>query len=188
MDPLIDGRPVEGFPAYRVTPDGQVWTCWKRANTLGRGKGYVLGDTWKPMKFGHNQYGHKQIGLNNGDGKGQIPHLVHRLVLETFVGPCPPGMQCRHMDGDPGNNHVSNLSWGTARQNQLDRRRHGTSMEGVKHPMVRFTEEQILSIIAELNSGARQIDVAAKYGTKQGHISNIYRGKAWSHLHKERIS
>lgn len=25
---------------------------------------------------------------------------VHRLVLEAFVGPCPPGMECRHLDGD----------------------------------------------------------------------------------------
>src|SRR5262249_43840339 len=27
---------------------------------------------------------------------------VHALVLLAFVGPCPPGMECRHLDGNPG--------------------------------------------------------------------------------------
>ncbi len=50
---------------------------------------------------------------------------VHRLVLSAFVGPCPDGMECCHDDGDPTNNAVSNLYWGTRSQNMRDRFRHG---------------------------------------------------------------
>lgn len=50
---------------------------------------------------------------------------VHRLVLTVFVGPCPPGMQTRHLDGDPGNNHLGNLRWGTPAENNRDTLRHG---------------------------------------------------------------
>lgn len=51
---------------------------------------------------------------------------VHRLVLEAFVGPCPPGMECRHLNGDSGDNHLRNLQWGTPSENQFDKVRHGT--------------------------------------------------------------
>lgn len=51
--------------------------------------------------------------------------LVHRLVLEAFVGPCPPGMEARHLDGNPANNVLRNLAWGTKSENELDKVRQG---------------------------------------------------------------
>jgi hypothetical protein len=52
---------------------------------------------------------------------------VHRLVLEAFVGPCPEGMECRHLDGTRTNNHLSNLRWGTSSENNQDILDHGTN-------------------------------------------------------------
>ena len=49
---------------------------------------------------------------------------VHRIILETFVGKRPPGLQCRHLDDDPRNNRLSNLCWGTRQQNHMDRLRN----------------------------------------------------------------
>lgn len=51
---------------------------------------------------------------------------VHRLVLMAFVGPAPEGAEVLHRDGNPANNVVSNLSWGTSSDNAYDRVRHGT--------------------------------------------------------------
>lgn len=51
---------------------------------------------------------------------------VHRLVLEAFRGPCPPGMETRHLDGCPRNNTLDNLVWGTHSENECDKFRHGT--------------------------------------------------------------
>lgn len=59
------------------------------------------------------------------DGK-QRRFRVHRLVLEAFVGPCPDGKECCHRDGDPTNNSLGNLYWGTHGQNMNDQVRHGT--------------------------------------------------------------
>lgn len=50
---------------------------------------------------------------------------VHRLVLESFTGPAPEGMECLHIDGDKTNNHLDNLRWGTRQENILDIVRHG---------------------------------------------------------------
>jgi hypothetical protein len=51
---------------------------------------------------------------------------IHQLVLIAFIGPCPPGMECCHNDGNPSNNHLDNLRWDTRSANNLDRIRHGT--------------------------------------------------------------
>ena len=52
---------------------------------------------------------------------------AHRLVLATFVGPRPPGGQCRHLNGKRSDNRVSNLRWGTPVENMQDRISHGNN-------------------------------------------------------------
>ncbi len=56
-------------------------------------------------------------------GKRAWP-LVHRLVLRAFRGKCPPGMVCRHLNGNPADNRLRNLAWGTPKQNGEDRAEH----------------------------------------------------------------
>lgn len=67
-----------------------------------------------------NGLGHLKVGLAN-----RKREWVHRLVCLAFHGPCPDGMEVRHLDGDPANNRISNLRYGTHSENMLDRRRHG---------------------------------------------------------------
>jgi hypothetical protein len=70
-------------------------------------------------------------------GKGKVPFVilsngprrqsrsVHLLVLEAFIGPCPPGLEACHWDGDATNNHLDNLRWDTRAANTADMMRHG---------------------------------------------------------------
>jgi hypothetical protein len=51
---------------------------------------------------------------------------VHILVAEAFLGPRPDGYHCCHGDGNPRNNHLSNLRWDTPAGNTLDMLAHGT--------------------------------------------------------------
>lgn len=50
---------------------------------------------------------------------------LHRLVLEAFVGLRPPGLVACHGNGDPLDNALSNLRWGTYSSNAEDTVRHG---------------------------------------------------------------
>lgn len=52
---------------------------------------------------------------------------VHVAVLEAFVGPRPEGMQALHNNGDPSDNTVENLRWGTASDNMKDKSLHGNN-------------------------------------------------------------
>lgn len=56
-----------------------------------------------------------------------VPHqvTVHTLVLKTFVGPRPAGLQACHDDDDTNNNALSNLYWGTPKQNAQDKIENG---------------------------------------------------------------
>lgn len=104
--------PVAEFPAYEVSDQGRV-----RSKKTGR----VL----RPARI--NRVGHMQVKLFDGRNN-QHGRLVHRLVLEAFVGACPVGMIARHVDErDPSNNALANLAWGTYAENEADKRRHGTN-------------------------------------------------------------
>lgn len=67
-----------------------------------------------------HEHGHIAAGIT------RKTRYFHRLVLEAFIGPCPEGMECRHLDGDAGNNRLENLAWGTPIENGEDKVRHGT--------------------------------------------------------------
>lgn len=108
--------------------------------------------------------------------------LVHRLVLETFVGPCPEGMECRHRDGNKENNFLENLLWGTKLENARDKHKHGTTARGEKNGMSVLSNEDIVDIRQcrklglSLNVIARIFDVSKKT------ILNIIQGKIWRYV------
>lgn len=70
--------------------------------------------------------GHISSGSRHGLGYIQVhykrkKYYAHRLILETFVGPNPPGKECDHIDRDRSNNMISNLRWVTKTENQANR-------------------------------------------------------------------
>lgn len=63
----------------------------------------------------HHQKGYMRVDLKNDKG---VKHFkVHRLVARAFI-PNPEGKpQVNHIDGNPGNNSISNLEWVTQQEN-----------------------------------------------------------------------
>lgn len=59
------------------------------------------------------------------DGRGRT-EKVHRLIAIAFLGQPEARQEVRHLDGDPSNNRVDNLKWGTRSENIRDSVRHGT--------------------------------------------------------------
>lgn len=75
---------------------------------------------------GHrNTSGYLQVKLcRNGRA---VTRLVHRLVLEAFVGRCPDGMEGCHGPSGIEDNSLANLRWDTRHENALDITRHGNN-------------------------------------------------------------
>lgn len=90
---------------------------------MGRVRNARTGRILRPATV--SRQGHQQVKLSKL-GK-PYDRLVSRLVLEAFVGPCPPGGQARHVfDPNARNNALSNLMWGTQADNERDKKRHGS--------------------------------------------------------------
>lgn len=70
-----------------------------------------------------DNYGYPVIRLSRAGTRTK--RRVHQLVLAAFVGSAE-GRVTRHLDGDPSNNHLGNLAYGTQAENVADILRHGT--------------------------------------------------------------
>ena len=112
---MEEWRMIEEFPLYDVSSLGRV----RRAR--GQANGVSLGRVLRTFTNGRE---YLVVGL--ADGKGNyFQRNVHRLVGEAFFGPLPEGMVTRHLDGDPTNNNVNNLKYGTQAENNRDTVDHG---------------------------------------------------------------
>ena len=60
--------------------------------------------------------GYKQVYLYHDYKQHTVK--VHRLVATAFIGERPDGMTVNHIDGDKGNNKLSNLEYITNQDNQ----------------------------------------------------------------------
>ena len=116
--------PVVGYEGfYEVSDLGRIrslprLTVWRN----GRKRHYP-GKILNPYISPRDGYARTPLSVQ---GVRSSPLLVHCLIAEAFLGPCPEGQEVRHLDGDPANNVLTNLKYGTHGENERDKVRHGT--------------------------------------------------------------
>lgn len=163
---MIFLKQISNFPNYCITKDGKVWS--KKHQKFLKG-----------MK---NNSGHLRVGLYTKNGKRFIRY-IHQLVLEMYVGTCPIGMQCRHLNGNPADNHLENLCWGSRSENAQDAIKHGTHNSlkcGEESPNVKLTKQDVKSIRKLYESkNFTQQQLADKFNISQSNISYIIRKETW---------
>ena len=170
-----------GYAGYRVGDDGSVWSEWRM-----RGGGYAgkpvqyRSGIWKLLKPDLNR-GRPRVRLRIVMGKYKAV-MVHRLVLEAFVGSCPEGCEGVHADGDPANNHLSNLSWNTHSANLMGRRERGTSRSGEDHPKHVLTEQDVIEIRARAARGESLYYIAHDFKCTHENLRFVVDRKTWQHV------
>ncbi len=123
--------------------------------------------------------GHLRVTLTK-NGRSHYK-AVHRLVLETFVGACPKGKECCHIDDSPQNNSLPNLYWGSRSQNVIDAFRNGKrDNKGEKHSQARLNKILVSAIKVLQNSKQfTSKELSYLFNVCHDHINAIKYGKSW---------
>lgn len=152
------------FPDYEFHEDGYVVSRKKKHPII-----------MKPIKMG----GYVGLTLCRDDNHSEKAYL-HRLICEAFHGPCPKGMECRHLDGDKTNNAASNLAWGTKRQNENDRKTHGTIAAGERNPMAKLTRQKVSQMRKyRADTGESYRLIGLKFGVSAMTAFRAVAGQSW---------
>ena len=130
------------------------------------------------MSLGKNKWGYQQVMLRNQSR--YMSKAVHRLVIEAFKGPCPEGLECRHLDGNCLNNHADNLQWGTREENMKDKALHGKTASGENAGMSKLTSVQVNAIrTIYTTKRLTHSELAALSGVSQSAITQILTNRTW---------
>lgn len=116
-------RPIPGWEdRYHASDHGRIKSL-ARTIQYRDGRHRPVGEAVLRPRSANS--GHLQVSLWRANKNHKM--WVHRLVAAAFIGSCPQGIEVRHLNGDPTDNRVENLAYGTRRENMLDRERHGTN-------------------------------------------------------------
>jgi hypothetical protein len=174
---LVAFRPlaIPGACGYLAASEGIIWSA--------KGRGYRRGRPfrdWQPLNPSINQDGYPRVVISIRGKSRQW--FVHRLVLEAFVGPCPPGMESCHINGRSDDDRLCNLRWGTPLENAEDKRRHGTNLHGESSPAAKATERQVVHVCELLQAGFTPWQVARQAGVGLNIVYGVRSRRYWTHV------
>lgn len=117
--------PIPGHDGYEVSSLGQVRSMDRTVPHPRSGQLTLRGRMLKISIAGSHR-GYPTVHLGQGNTR-----TVHALMALAFLGP-PEGRQVRHLNGDPHDNRLENLAYGTVKDNMADMVRHGTQWQQQK--------------------------------------------------------
>lgn len=156
---------------YQVGTDGTIWSC----SRLGPKKNRNRRGNFFQLKPRLDKDGYARVTLCR-NGKTHSPTGIHAYVLTTFVGPCPVGYETCHKDGNPANNRLKNLRWGTKSSNNLDKRKHGTDQSGERSATRKLSLIEVRQI-RQLK--LPQVAIASKFGICRDTVMKIRNRTLW---------
>jgi hypothetical protein len=159
---MAEWRKCAGFPKYAISDEGNI-------RRYGR--------TLKPYP---DKDGYLQIKPSvNGVAKTR---KVHRLALETFVGPPPEGKNAvNHIDGDKTNNSQDNIEWVTPAANTHHAYATGLMVRGSGRRNAKLTELDIPIIRQLRKDGLTYEAISCQFGVNRAAIHRIICSRAWQH-------
>ena len=143
-----------------------------------------------------SKYGHLRANLYWKNKRTRM--YIHQIVLLAFLGPRPEGLEVRHINGDPTDNRLCNLAYGTRKENSADSVLHGTkrigalkvsaakkgiaTIWGEAHGRSKLTEADVRELRNEKQAGASAASLASKYNIAQATVSKICNYTSWRHV------
>lgn len=159
-------KEIPNFPRYFASKSGKIWS--------EKSKKYLHPDILYNGRLRVTLY-------KNGN---QHRKYVHRLILETFIGPCLDEMECCHNNGNPSDNKLGNLRWSTRSENMKDAFRHGTkNYHGENGPSAKLNRLQVRIIRRLLEFGILyQREIGEIFNVSQALVSCIKTRRHWRYI------
>lgn len=129
-----------------------------------------------------NKKGYARVRLSIGTH--DFSRVVHRLVLEAFVGPAPSEIhECNHKNGIKDDNRAENLEWVTPVENNRHSVENGFwhPHKGEAHGRAILTEKDVRRIRTQQGK-CTQRHLADKYGVTPQTIASVWKRRIWKHV------
>lgn len=172
--PGEEWRKVASHPVYQVSNYGRMKSVFLD---------YSTGELGERLLVPCYSWQNRQIVTMRSGPKSRKQHFVHRLVIDAF-GPQRPSPYhiVAHNDGNPRNNHISNLRWATHAENAQDKIMHGRSLRGERNPKAKLTADDVRAIRAAPERYGMKSELARRYGVNNTLITRIRNGEMWAHV------
>lgn len=146
---------------WKVIPDTNGYY---EVSDTGQVRNIRTGKILKPR----NKKGYHNYNLSVDGESKQV--FAHHLVAQAFIGDRPEGMFVLHWDDDKHNNHVSNLRYGSPKENVSDSKRNGCFRSH------KLTQEDRQQIITRRKAGEMLKVIAADFGIDITMVSKLALG------------
>lgn len=169
---------IDDFSKYQISNQGQI----------------KVRLTWdfRLLKSGKTKEGYSRIMLYRNNRC--YCKLIHRLVLEAFVGKCPEGLEANHKDGVKANNHINNLEWITHLENAqhavktglyAKRHYHYYNRNGEKNSYSKLKNGEVWLIKRLLWFDISCAKISRMFKVHADTICTIKKGETWQHVEFE---
>lgn len=163
----MDMKDITGYEGlYKISEDGYVFSV--RRNKIMK----PSVDGWK----------YRQIYLSKSGITTRFS--LHRLIAKYFIPNPENKPNINHIDGDKGNNCISNLEWCTQSENIRHAFDNGLckGLKGIDHPKNKLSELDVIEIRRISNLGLKQSIIANIFNVNQGTIYGIVNRLIWKHI------
>lgn len=166
-------KPIPGYEGkYEVSSMGRVKSLARTCKLTGR---TVSERVLKSLLSGN---GYAQVCLWKDGVSKRV--LVHRVVMEAFVGPCPEDLIVLHGPRGKHDNTLESLSYGTRSKNaKEDKIRDGTHIYGSRTYNAIMNETIVAEMIHLKRHGWTYKDLSAYYKIKHRTIKAAVTGMTW---------
>lgn len=177
-------KDIEGFEGlYQVSDHGRV----KSMDRLVKySDGRIVKYKSKLLKFdksNENKRGQFYLRATLSKENKQKRLQVHRIVANHFIDKIKGKNIINHIDGNPENNHFSNLEWCTYSENEY----HSFNTLGKEQWARKLTEDQVRWIRKNAIKGTGKekrkdsniMEICEKYSVTKGVILRVLSGKTY---------
>lgn len=153
---------LDEFPQYRISRDGNIYS--PKMKTL--------------MRQQQSTGGYKFLGLVDKNKKHRTIY-IHRLVATAYLPNANPQITniINHLDGNPGNNTVKNLSWTTSSGNT----KHAVAMGRSRGKKINEYEDgKFIRAYLSIADMGRQLDID-EWVVRRKIEGKTKKGRSWNY-------